>query len=466
MIRGLVTDAPPGLLPAREQMALSLGWHIILACFGVAFPSMIYAVHRRGIGRDDPVALGLAQRWAKVSAVLFAIGAVSGTVLSFEMGLLWPGLMGRFGDVLGLPFAFEGLSFFVEAIFLGIYLYGWNRMPPRRHLAMLLPMAGAGVVGSFCVVSVNAWMNNPTGFRIVDGQVTDVNPWRAMFNDGVWLQFAHMWVGAFMVVGFIVAGVYAAGMLRGRRDAHHRLGFMVPFVFATVAALAQPLIGHVLGLQAGDRQPSKLAAFELATTTESPSPLRLGGVLIDGKVYGSIDIPRLGSIISRNSFTKPVPGLDTIPADDRPPVNITHLAFQSMVGIGTLLALVAVLFLLARWRGRDLIANRWFLRFAVVAGPLAVLALECGWIATEVGRQPWVVWEVLRTADAASTNNGLWWSYAGAWVVYVGMTVGAVVVLRSMARRWRAGELDLPSPYGPEVATVDRATDESRESRA
>ena len=175
LILSLATEAPPGLLPARNQMAISLGWHIILACFGVAFPSMIYVVHRRGIVRDDPVALGLAKRWAKVSAVLFAIGAVSGTVLSFEMGLLWPGLMGPFGDVLGLPFAFEGLSFFVEAIFLGIYLYGWGRMPPRQHLAMLIPMACAGVVGTFCVIAVNAWMNNPTGFRIVDGEVTEID---------------------------------------------------------------------------------------------------------------------------------------------------------------------------------------------------------------------------------------------------------------------------------------------------
>ena len=434
-------------------MALSLGWHIILACFGVAFPAMIYVVHRRGLVKNDPIALGLARRWAKVSAVLFAIGAVSGTVLSFEMGLLWPGLMGRFGDVLGLPFAFEGLSFFIEAIFLGIYLYGWDRMPPRRHLMMLLPMGAAGVVGTFCVVSVNAWMNNPTGFRIVDGQVTDVNPWRAMFNDGVWLQFAHMWVGAFMLVGFVVAGVYAAGMLKGRHDAHHRLGFRVPFVFATAASVTQPLIGHVLGLRVGTTQPSKLAAFELATTTESPSPLRLGGLLIDGKVRYAIDIPGLGSLIARNSFNEAVQGLDTIPVADRPPVNITHVAFQSMVGIGSMLALAVVLFWFARWRGRDLTGSRWFLRFAVVSGPLAIIALECGWIATEVGRQPWTVWQVLRTTDAASTSTGLWWSYAAAFVVYIGMTIGAFVVLRGMARRWRAGETDLPAPYSPETAS-------------
>ncbi|WP_246298441.1 cytochrome ubiquinol oxidase subunit I [Nocardioides panaciterrulae] len=441
---------PPGLMPAREQMAVSLGWHIVLACFGVAFPAMIYVVHRRGIRRDDPVALGLAQRWAKVSAVLFAIGAVSGTVLSFEMGLLWPGLMGRFGDVLGLPFAFEGLSFFVEAIFLGIYLYGWGRMPPRRHLLMLLPMATAGVVGTYCVIAVNAWMNMPTGFRIVDGKVTDVQPWRVLFNSGAFLQFAHMWVGAFMLVGFVVAGVYAAGMLRGRRDEHHRLGFSVPFVFATVAALAQPVIGHVLGMRLGTTQPSKLAAFELAVHTEQPAPLRIGGLLIDGTAKWFLEIPKWGSFIARGSFDKPVRGLDTFPPADRPPVNVTHVAFQSMIGIGTLLALAVTVYWLARWRGHDLRENRWFLRFAVVAGPLAVLALESGWVATEVGRQPWTVFGVLRTVDAASGNAGLWWSFTGVAIVYLGMTVGAWVVLRSMARRWRAGETDLPSPYAPE----------------
>ena len=442
-----------GLLPARNQMALSLGWHIILASFGVAFPAMIFVVHRRGIVRNDSVALDLARRWSKVSAVLFAIGAVSGTVLSFEMGLLWPGLMRPFGDVLGLPFALEGLSFFIEAIFLGIYLYGWDRMPPRPHLLMLVPMMVAGVVGTFCVLSVNAWMNNPTGFRVVEGsaavEVTDVDPWAAMFNDGVWLMFAHMWVGAYMLVGFVVAAVYAAGMLRGRRDRHHRMGFMVPFVFATVAALAQPLVGHVLGLRVAETQPAKLAAFELAETTEQPAPLRIGGLIIDGEVRYSLDIPKIGSLIARNSFDKPVPGLDTVPPDERPPANLVHLAFQSMVGIGTLLAMSVVLFWLWRWRWRDPLENRWFLRFAVLAGPLAVVALEAGWIATEVGRQPWVVWQVLRTADAAGDSPWIWWSLIGTIIVYTAMTMGAFVVLRSMARRWRAGEHDLPSPYGP-----------------
>jgi cytochrome d ubiquinol oxidase subunit I len=451
----LAAAEPPGLFPAREQMAVSLGWHIILACFGVAFPTMIFVMHRRGIVRDDLTALRLAHRWARVAGVLFAIGAVSGTVLSFEMGLLWPGLMGRFGDVLGLPFAFEGLSFFVEAIFLGVYLYGWGRMTPRRHLLTIVPMGISGIVGTFSVVSVNAWMNDPSGFTIRDGVVTDVNPWAAMLNHLVWLQFLHMWVGAFMLVGLVVSGVYAAGMLRGRIDAHHRLGFIVPFTFASVAAILQPFIGHVLGLQVGGLQPGKLAAWELALHTEAgPASEGVGGLLIGDHVRWSLPIPWIGSFIDTGKFTAPVPGLDTIPRSDWPPVNLTHVSFQAMVGIGMLIALVVVVFWLARRRGRDLLGNRWFLRFAVIAGPLAVIAVELGWVTTEVGRQPWTVWGVLRTTDAASLSNGLWWSYTGVLILYLGMTIAAFVVLRSMARRWRAGEEDLPSPYGPAVAAT------------
>lgn len=452
----LLEVVPPGLLPAREQMALSLGWHIILACFGVAFPTMIGTMHLRGL-RGDRQAMVLTERWAKSSSVLFAIGAVSGTVLSFEMGLLWPGLMGRFGDVLGLPFALEGLSFFVEAIFLGIYLYGFNRLRPRLHLLTLLPMALAGIFGTFCVVSANAWMNDPTGFTLVDGKVTDVHPWRAMFNDRAGLEFLHMWVGAFMVVGFIVAGVYAAGMLKGRRDRHHRLGFMTGFGFASVAAVIQPVVGHILGLPLGTIQPSKLAAFELALTTEQPAPLTIGGILVGGHVKWALKIPMIGSLIARGSLSKPVVGLDTIPAQDRPPVNITHLAFQSMVGIGSLLALVVVgYWLTRRFLHRDLLLNRWFLRLCVLAAVLAPLALELGWTSTEVGRQPWTAFGVLRTNQAASWSTGLWWSYAGVAVIYALLTVGAVLVLRSMARRWRRGEEDLPSPYAPE-APVEEA---------
>jgi cytochrome d ubiquinol oxidase subunit I len=446
----LAAADPPGLAPARQQMAFSLGWHIVLACFGVAFPAMIFVLHRRGVRQGDQGALELARRWSKVAAVLFAIGAVSGTILSFEMGILWPGLMGPYGDVIGLPFALEGIAFFTEAIFLGIYLYGWDRLPPKVHYRMLLPIAGAGLVGTFCIISVNAWMQSPTGFRIVDGEVVDVDPIAAMFNDAVLGQFAHMYVATFMVVGFTVSAVYAMGMLRGRRDRHHRIGFLVPFAFASVAAIVQPFVGHVLGLQVGENQPSKLAAFELSTEPETQAPLRIGGLLIDGEVRYAIEIPRIGSLIATNSLDGEVPGLSEFPEDELPPVNTTRIAFQTMVAIGTGLALLAAAYWIARRRGRDWIRSRWFLRAAVAAGPLAIIALEAGWVATEVGRQPWVVFGVLRTTEAASTSSGLWWSYGVIVAVYTAMTVGAAIVLRSMARRWRDGEgADLPTPYGP-----------------
>ena len=455
---------PPGLLPARLQMAFSLGSHIIIACFGVAFPAMIFVVHRRGL-RGDPVALGLAKRWSKVAAVLFAVGAVSGTILSFEMGLLWPGMMRDFGDVIGLPFAFEGLAFFAEAIFLGVYLFGWNRLPPRLHLATLIPIAISGVIGTFCIISVNAWMNSPSGFDVAtraDGslEVTNIDPWAAMFNDAVWLQSIHMLIAAYMVVGFTVASVYAVGMLRGRRDEHHRIGFVVPFAFASVAALMQPVTGHLAGQVLADRQPEKLAAMELSVEPESHAPLVLGGFLVDGEVVGGIRIPNVASFLAGNSFDTIVPGINDVPEDERPPANIVHWSFQLMVMIGTALAGFVLWYWWRRRRGHDPLASRRFLRLASLTGAAAIVALEAGWITTELGRQPWIVYRVQLVRDAASdVAGGLWVSFVVMLVVYAGMGIAAAQVLHSMSRRWRRGEaLDLPTPYGPRSRRVADAS--------
>ena len=448
------------LMAARYQMALSLGFHIVLSCFGVAFPTLIYIVHRRGL-RGDADALVLARRWSKVAAVLFAVGAVSGTVLSFEMGLLWPGLMSRFGDVIGLPFALEGIAFFVEAIFMGIYLYGWDRLPPKVHVRTLLPMMAAGVVGTFCIIAVNSWMNSPSGFRLVSNgaggtTVTDVQPLTAMFNNAVWLQFLHMFVAAYMVVGFIVAGVSASGLRKGRHDRIHRLGFTTAFAVATLAALVQPLIGHVAGMRLAEHQPVKLAAMELATSTEQNAPLVIGGVIIDDRVVGAIKIPGLSSLLARGWFDRPVSGLDDVPAADRPPANVVHNSFQIMVGIGTALVLFSLWFWWRRRRYETVGANRHpltsrrFLRTAVWAGPAAVLALESGWTTTEVGRQPWIVQDVLRVNDAVTPNGGIWISFTVILVVYGGLGLLTHRVLVSMSRRWReTGTADLPTPYGP-----------------
>ena len=455
MLPILAADA---LLPARYQMAISLGWHILIAAFGVGFPAMIFVAHRRGL-RGDPAGLVLAQRWAKVSGVLFALGAVSGTILSFELGLLWPGMMGEFGDVIGPAFAWEGLAFFTEAIFLGIYLYGWNRLPPRTHLLTLVPVALAGVVGSFSVIAANAWMNSPAGFDIVDGTVTDIDPIAAIFNDAVWLQWIHMLFAAYMVVGFTVAGVYALGRLRGRDDGAHRLGFVIPFAFASVATLLQPVIGHLAGERLAEAQPSKFAAIELVPETIDGAPLTIGGVLIDGEVRYGIQIPNLGSLISTGSPDARVIGLDDLPEGSELPASLVHLSFQLMVGIGFSLVALVLWYWFRRWRGGDLLAaSDWFRRGVVVAGPAAMTALIAGWIVTEVGRQPWIVYGVMRVDEAVTDAGWIWWSLTTIVVVYGSMTVFGALVLRAMSRRWREGG-EMRVPYGPDTEDDEVGTD-------
>ena len=443
--------AADALLPARNQMALSLGWHIILACFGMSFPAMIFVLHRMGL-RGDEDALELAKRWSKVAGVLFAIGAVSGTILSFELGLLWPGLMETYGDVVGLAFALEGISFFVEAIFLGIYVYGWGRLPGRWHSLMLVPIMIAGITGSFLVVSVNGWMNAPTGFVLVDGVPTEISPLGAIFNSAAGLQFLHMYLAAVMVVSFCVASVYATGWLKGRHDRKHRLGLVIPLLFAAVATPIQPVVGHFAGQRLADEQPIKLAAMEgLAETTEA-ARLELGGYWNGEELVWALEIPIDGllSFNATNDFNATVIGLDAVPEDEQPPVGIVHLAFQTMVAIGTaLVGLVAW----AGWRWYrhrdDPFGSKWFLRALVISGPAAIVAMETGWITTEVGRQPWIVHGLLRTEDAVTDAGYIWVTLGILIVVYAGMTLGAVTVIRSMSARWRAGEKDLESPYGP-----------------
>lgn len=431
------------LLAARNQMALTLGVHIVLACFGVSFPAITLLANWRAVRHDDADAGLLARRWSKVMAVLFAVGAVTGTVLSFEMGLLWPGLMGTYGDVFGIPFAIEGLFFFTEAIFLAIYLYGWDRLAPRTHLLTGIPLVVAGIGGTFSVVAANAWMNQPAGFSLApDGTVVDVDPVAAIFNDAVGYQAPHMLLAAYLVGGFSVASVYAVGMLRGRRDRYHRLGFLIPFTVASIVLPVQLFVGDLAARAVFHDQPTKFAAQELVWETGDRQPEVLGGIMDPetGEIRFGIPIPDLASILAGYSPDTEIQGLTAVPPEDRPPANVVHLAFDVMVGAATALAALSGWFALAWWRRRDLPRSRWFLRGAASSGVLAVLALEAGWVVTEVGRQPWVVYGYLRTEDAVTDAEGLVWSPAGVVVVYTALVVATVVVLRGMARRWRQAD--------------------------
>lgn len=435
---------PADLLAARVQMAVSLGWHIVIASFGVGMPAVTVFMEWRGLRSGDPVYTRLAHQWAKAMGVLFAVGAVSGTILSFEMGLLWPVLMGRFGDVIGVPFSLEGFAFFIEAIFLGIYLYAWDRLPPRAHLLSGLPVCVAGVASAFFVVSANAWMNQPRGFDLVSGAVTDADPWAAMFNPATPPQTTHMIIAAFMVTGFGIASVYAVGLLRGRRDRYHRLGFAVPFTIAALLTPVQVVVGDWAARFVADYQPAKLAALEGLTTTREGAPLSLGGYYIDGELRYAIEIPNALSLLAHGDPDAEVTGLDAFPADTHPPVNIVKWSFQLMVAIGLGLLTLSLWWALAWWRRRAPPRSRWFWRAAALAGIAAAVAVEAGWVVTEVGRQPWVVYDILRTADAVNPAPGLATGLVLVASVYAVLTVATIAVMRRMATHGEEEETVAP----------------------
>jgi cytochrome bd ubiquinol oxidase subunit I len=452
----LAAGEPVQLLPAREQMAFTLGFHIVLVPFGVAFTFLMLVANYRGIRRDDRTAMLLARRWSQVAAVLFAVGAVSGTVLSFELGLLWPGLMGVYGPAFGIPFAIEGLFFFLEAIFLAIYIYGWNRMRPWPHFWTGVPVVLSGLGGTASVVAANAWMNQPGGFTEHDGRLVDVRPLQVLLNDAFGYEAVHMLLAAYMVAGFVTASVYAVGMLRGRTDRYHRLGLLIPLTVAALATPLQVIVGDVAAREVFQQEPAKFAAIEALARTDTHVPEILGGVYADGRVHYGIEIPWGASVLSGLSPATRIRGLAEVPADVRPAdrlVTMVHLAFDVMVGVGFALLALAAWFGYAWWRRRDLPHSPWFLRCTAVSGALAVLALEAGWVVTEVGRQPWTVVGHLLTRDAVTRSGNLWLFFGGTVALYAAVGAGTVYVLRLLHRRWR--DVDVGAGGGPDGGDTD-----------
>jgi cytochrome bd ubiquinol oxidase subunit I len=433
-------------------MGFTLGFHIILASLGVAFPAMMLIANYRGLRRKDPVALELAERWSKVAAVTFAVGAVTGTVLSFEFGLLWPAFTGRFGQVFGTAFAIEGIFFFTEAIFIAIYIFGWKRLSGWAHFWTGVPVVIAGLGGAFSVVAVNSWMNQPDGFKVAhNGQVTHVAPLDAIFNRATAYEVPHMILAAYLVTGFVIASVYAVGMLRGRRDRHHRLGLLIPLTVAAIATPIQFAVGDTAARSIASDQPVKFAAMECVQHTHRDVTEYILGRCTSSGIKGGIGIPGFDSFLVGFSTHTKVTGLDSVPSNDRPPANtMLHWAFDSMVGICTLLIVLGLWLGVAWWRRRDIPRTPWFLRAVAVSGVAAVVALECGWIVTEVGRQPWVVYNVMRTTDAVTGASGIWITFPVIVVLYVALGAATIAILRTMAHRWRAagiGEAEVP--YGP-----------------
>ena len=452
-----VTASP---VPARAQMATTLGFHIILACLGIALPSIVLLAEFTGLRRRNETALRLARRWSQAMGVLVAVGAVTGTVLSFEMGLLWPGLMRQYGAVLGFPFGVEGIFFFLEAIFAGIYLWGWRRLSPWAHFWSGVPIAVSGILGAMSVIAVNSWMNTPGGFTERNGQITSVNVWQVFFSRAAAYEMPHMILAAYMVAGFTVAGVYATGILRGHRDRYHYTGFALGFVPAAVLTPFQIFVGDTAARAIASDQPVKFAAMEYVPVTSRQVPEWLGGVYVNGHVYAGLKIPDLDSVLAGFGPGTRVTGWDSVPPADRPPVVwLIHLCFDVMVGLGSLLLLVGLWAAYEWWRRRRLPPQRLFWLLGAISGLAAIVAMECGWVVTEEGRQPWVVYQLQTTAAAATTNGGVIASLSLVIVGYAVLGAATIVILRMLARRWRRGDLDEAAvPYGPPVLP-DQATD-------
>ena len=384
----------------------------------------------------------------------FAVGAVTGTVLSFEFGLLWPVFMERYGDAFGIAFAVEGLFFFTEAIFLAVYIYGWKRLSPWAHFWSGVPMVVTGIGGAFSVVTANAWMNQPQGFTLdAAGKVVDTTPFQVLFNAAWGYEVPHMILAAYMVAGFLVASIYAVGMLRGRRDRLHRLGVLIPLTVACIATPIQIFVGDTAARAVADHQPAKFAGFECIQETGPKQTEYLGGICTDDGVKGAIGIPDLDSFLVGFSSDTVVTGLNDIPADERPPANtLLHLSFDAMVGIGTALLLLALWLAFGWWRRREMPgdpvvpARRRDLRRR--RDPRALGGLD-----RDRGRPPALdrLGQQMRTSEAVTEAKGIWFAFAGVLILYAGLGTGAILVLRAMSRRWREegdGD-DSESPYGP-----------------
>jgi cytochrome d ubiquinol oxidase subunit I len=418
-------------LAARSQMALSLGFHIIFACIGMVMPFFMAVSHYYYLKTKDEMYKTITKAWTKGVAIFFATGAVSGTVLSFELGLLWPGFMEHAGPIFGMPFSLEGTAFFIEAIALGFYLYGWNRFNPWFHWFTGVIVGISGLLSGILVVAANAWMNSPSGFDFVNGEYINIDPVAAMFNDAWFSQALHMSIAAFVATGFAVAGVHALMILKGKNIVFHTKAFKIAAIFGTIAAVLQPISGDISAKDVAIRQPAKLAAMEAHYHTEKAAPLIIGGIVDEENktVKYALKLPGALSFLAHGDFNAEVKGLDSIPEENQPPVAITHYAFQIMVGLGMIMLGIAILYFIALWKKKSWLKSRWLLKLFVIATPMGFIAVEAGWTVTEVGRQPWIIHNVMRTADAVTPMPGIAYSFYLFTAVYFSLAIIVIFML-------------------------------------
>ena len=423
-------------LAARSTMSLSLGFHIIFACIGMTMPFLMVISHWLWLKRKDEVYLKLAKAWSKGVAIFFAIGAVSGTALSFELGLLWPGFMKHAGPIIGMPFSWEGTAFFVEAIFIGIFLYGWNKVNPYIHWLSGLLVGISGVISGIFVVCANAWMNAPAGFDWVNGKAINIDPVAAMFNPAWVSQTSHMTIAAFVATSFAVAGLHAFLLIKNRGNKIHRKAVIIALSFGSIFAVLQPLSGDYSAKDVAKRQPVKLASMEGLFKTEQGAGLTIGGIpneKTETTEYG-IKIPNLLSFLAYGNFDAEVKGLNDFPEGNWPPVLIVHLAFQLMVACGFTLASLGILFWVIWFKWKEKLLDKKFLIITAICTPLGFIAVEAGWIVTEVGRQPWVIYNILKTVDAVTPVPGQVFHFLVFAIIY---SILSVVAFWLMSRQIR-----------------------------
>ena len=422
------------LLFARSQMAMSLAFHIVFAALGIGMPLLMAIAEGLYLRTRHPEYLDLSKRWARGTAILFAVGAVSGTVLSFELGLLWPGFMEKAGALIGMPFSLEGFAFFTEAIFIGLYLYGWNRLSPFLHWLVGLVVCASGILSGIFVVMANAWMNSPVGFKLVDGEMTDIDPIAAMLNPGGLHEVVHMTLAAFVATGFAVAAVHAFFLLRNPTNRFHQRALGIALTVACISIPLQIVSGHQSARAVARLQPAKLAAMEAHYRTQTGAPLRIGGIPNDTMrtIDYALSIPSGLSVLLTGNSNATVVGLEEFPRHDWPNVRIVHWAFDLMVGSGMAMLALAVWSVWLWYKRRRMADHPRLLRALVAAGPLGFVAIETGWVVTEVGRQPWVIYGVMRTEEAVTPMPWIVVPFVTFTVLYVFLAVIVFFLLRRL----------------------------------